>query len=162
MMNLKQSLNRLLLQPVLPSTLWKSVFLITAILGFIDATYLTTQHFLHRIPACSLLRGCEKVTTSSFSTIFGVPVALLGSLFYVSLIILFVLYTDSKKPFFLNLARIFTLAGFFFSLYLVFLQVFILKALCMYCLFSASTSTILFITAWVFKPPSHSDTELKN
>lgn len=150
-MNLKTIFNKLLTAPVHPSRVWQLFFVSTATLGFVDATYLAIKYFQHEAPACSLLKGCEQVTTSAFAAILGIPVALLGALFYFALILLFVLYLDSKKSIFLNLAQLFTVVGFLFSLYLIFLQLFVLKALCMYCLFSATTSTILVLLACILK-----------
>jgi uncharacterized membrane protein len=150
-MNLKIIFNKLLTAPAHPSRVWQLLFVSTATLGFVDATYLAIKFFQHEAPACSLLKGCEQVTTGEFASILGIPVALLGTLFYFSLIILFVLYLDSKKSIFLNLAQLFTVGGFLFSLYLIFLQVSVIKALCIYCLFSAATSTILFILGLILK-----------
>src|SRR3989344_9051477 len=77
--------------------------LIISAIGFADATYLTTQHFLGSPVACSILKGCEQVTTSPYSVIFGIPIALLGSLYYLTILILAVIYLDSRKINFLNL-----------------------------------------------------------
>lgn len=125
-------------------------FLIVSAFGFVDATYLTTQHYLGLPVACSILKGCEQVTTSPYSLIFGIPVALLGSVFYLTVLILSVIYLDSKKIKFLNLITKITPVGFLASLYFVYLQIFVIKAICLYCLGSAVTSTLLFIFSLVF------------
>jgi uncharacterized membrane protein len=119
--------------------------LAVAPLGFIDSAYLTIEHFLGSVPPCSVVRGCETVTTSSYSVIFGIPMALMGALYYLAIILGLVYYLDAKKSWMLKSVSISTAAGFFFSLYLVYLQLFVLKAICIYCMFSALTSTALFI-----------------
>lgn len=124
-------------------------FLIVSALGFADAIYLTTQHFLGAPVACSILKGCEQVTTSPYSLIFGIPVALLGSLYYLTIIVLSVIYLDSRKIYFLNTIAKITPLGFLASLYFVYLQIFIIKAICLYCMGSAVTSTILFILGMI-------------
>ncbi len=125
-------------------------FLIISAIGFIDATYLTTQHFLGAPVACSILKGCEQVTTSPYSLIFGIPVSLLGSLYYLTILILSVIYLDSKKIKFLNIIAKITPFGFLASLYFVYLQIFVIKAICLYCMGSATTSTLLFIFGLIF------------
>ena len=49
-----------------------------AIVGILIAGYLTATKLSGEIPVCGPLRGCETVSTSPFSEIFGVPVALIG------------------------------------------------------------------------------------
>jgi uncharacterized membrane protein len=120
--------------------------------GFADASYLTAEHFLNRTPPCSIVHGCEIVTTSRFSLIFGVPVALLGALYYLAVILGMVYYFQSKKTMALKGVAAFTFAGFAFSLWFVYLQLFVIRAICVWCMFSALTSTLLFILGmWVLK-----------
>lgn len=121
------------------------VFFIIAGLGFADATFLSVEHYLGVIPPCSLTGGCETVTTSPYSKILGVPVAYTGVLYYIAVLILLVLFFDLKKPIFVKGLFALTSIGFLFSLYFTFLQVFIIKAICPYCIFSALTSTLLFL-----------------
>jgi len=121
------------------------VLLGLAPLGFIDAGYLTVEHFLNRTPPCSLVHGCELVTTSSYSVIFGVPMALLGSLYYLVIIFALVLYLDMRRDWIIKWTARFTAVGFLFSLYLVYLQLFVIKAICQYCMLSALSSTALFV-----------------
>ena len=123
--------------------LWTILF--TALLGFFDASYLAAKHFAGVVPPCNLFSGCEIVTTSKYSLIFGVPVALLGALYYAAVFFLALLYLDTRNDRYIVLAALLTFAGFGFSLWFMFVQAFILYAFCQYCLFSALTSTILFV-----------------
>lgn len=123
------------------------LFLIFSFTGFLDATYITAKHYIGSPITCSILNGCEKVTTSVYSEVFGIPVALIGALYYLILFILVVLYLDIKKEKIFDIASKITILGFLASIYFVYLQVFVLKSLCLYCLFSAFTSTILFVLA---------------
>src|SRR5581483_587523 len=66
------------------------------LLGFLDAAYLTIQHYQHVIPPCTT-GGCETVLTSSFATIAGTPIALIGAGFYVFIAILTGLYLQTKN-----------------------------------------------------------------
>jgi len=114
-------------------------------LGFLDAGYLTVEHFLNRVPPCSLVAGCEKVTTSQYSVIFGVPMALMGALYYLAIILALVLYLDLRRDWIIKWTARFTAVGFLFSLWLVYLQIFVIRAICQYCVLSALSSTGLFV-----------------
>jgi uncharacterized membrane protein len=125
-------------------------FLIAGAVGFIDAAYLTAKHFLGTPVACSLLKGCEQVTTSQYAAIFGVPIAILGVFYYLIIIALSAAYLDSRKLLFLKLIAYLTPFGFLASLRFVYLQIFIIKAICLYCMVSAATSALLFIFGIIF------------
>lgn len=119
-------------------------FLIFSFLGFLDATYLTAQHYLGTIPPCVITTGCETVLTSEHHAILGIPVALIGSLYYLTLFLFAVFSLDIKREV-IRIAAFFTPLGFLASLYFVYLQLFVIKEICSYCIVSAVTSTILFI-----------------
>lgn len=131
----------------LPKTANVLAVLIIAVagIGVIDATYLTAKYFSGGPIPCSLLNGCEKVTTSAYATLGGVPVALLGALFYLAMLSAAVLFRETGRPFYARLLLGGGGIGFLFSLWLVGVQVFILDALCLYCLVSAGTSTALLV-----------------
>src|SRR3989344_4839060 len=120
------------------------IFLAVSAVGFLDATYLTVEHYRGGIPPCAIL-GCEIVLTSAQSRIAGVPVALFGSLYYLTLLIFSFAYLDSEKKSIIRLASYCTVVVFVASIYFVYLQLFVIKEICQYCMISAGTSTILFV-----------------
>lgn len=139
-------LKHLLTKPLVNiSTPFVIAALIIAVLGFADATYLTIEHYQGVIPPCSITGGCEKVLTSDFSSIAGIPVSLLGVVYYLLVSIGIFAYLDSKNGLILKYALMLPTAGILFSLWFVYLQALVLHAYCFYCLISASLSTILFI-----------------
>lgn len=143
-----KSLKQLLKQPLraLPTKL--AIFLlIVALLGFADATYLTVEHYKGDIPPCTIVAGCETVLTSSYSVITGVPVSLLGAIFYFVMLVGIFSFIESKKTGLLKWALLLTIFGFLFTLWFTYVQAFIIGAFCLYCLGSALTSTVLFVTA---------------
>ena len=119
--------------------------LIVAFAGFIDATYLTIEHFQGVIPPCTT-DGCEIVLTSSFSTVAGIPVALIGSIYYLLVCIGLFAYLDTKKTAILRATLVLPCFGFLGSLWFLYLQAFVIKAYCQYCLVSAALSTILMLS----------------
>jgi uncharacterized membrane protein len=119
--------------------------LIFSFIGFLDATYLSAEHFIGGIPECSFLSGCEIVATGEYSTIGPFPVAYLGLTYYLLVFILVIAYKECGLRKILKYLSYITFFGFLFSLWLVYLQAFIIEAFCVYCMVSATTSTILFI-----------------
>jgi uncharacterized membrane protein len=124
--------------------------LILGFLGFVVATYLTILHYKNVLPPCSLTSNCEKVLTSQFATIGPIPLSLLGSLFYLTIIFLCILILTKYKKVFLKSFYLCVISGFIVSLILVGIQAFILHAFCQYCLTSEAISTGLLILAYLY------------
>lgn len=120
-------------------------FLVVSFIGFVDAAYLTVKHYLGTPLNCSILEGCETVTTSQYAMIGNIPVALLGTLYYLAVFILTIAYLDTKRENLFAVAARLTIVGFLASLLFLYLQLFVIKAICLYCVVSAITSTALFI-----------------
>lgn len=123
------------------------IFLVLSFLGFLDATFLTVKHYLGLRIGCSLfnINGCDVVTKSPYAAIGPVPIALLGALYYVFIFVLAILYWDLKNEKIILFVARFSIVGFAISLMLVFLQIFVIKAICLYCMGSAVTSTLIFL-----------------
>ncbi len=123
------------------------ITLIFAFIGVVDAFYLTLKHFQgtsgENCPVTG--EGCHIVTSSRYAEIFGIPVAFMGFLYYVVLFGLVVYFLKTRQGRLLRWAFYLVLAGFLFSLYLVYVQAFILYAYCVYCLISAFNTLILFV-----------------
>lgn len=120
------------------------LFLAASFAGFIDATYLAIKHFLNEPVLCSLLRGCEVVTTSSYATVGPIPVALLGAFYYLIIFLVGIFYLDTKNLIAVGILMHLPIAGFVASLWFVYLQLFVLRSICLYCMVSAGTSIVLF------------------
>ncbi len=128
------------------------VFGLLSIVGLIDATVLTIEHYTRDGLSCSFTGGCERVLTSQYSElpIVGIPIALLGVVFYGVVLFLVMFSVINREP----IRRLPILAwstiGFVSSLSLTYIQAFIIKAWCQYCLISALTSTLIFVSAVVY------------
>jgi uncharacterized membrane protein len=117
---------------------------VVALVGLADSVYLSVKHFTAEPVPCSLVEGCEKVLTSPYAEIAGVPIAAAGAAAYFIAFALAVLaaYGDGRMwKLFGGLATL--MAG--FSLWLIFLQAFVIGAFCQFCLISAATSLTLFL-----------------
>lgn len=114
-------------------------------IGFADALYLTVKHYIGSDVLCSIFDGCELVTTSGYSLIFNIPVALLGVIFYI-IVFTLVFFTIKNSDITLLISLItVTAIGFLVSIWFVYLQLVVIGAICLYCMISALTSALLFI-----------------
>lgn len=120
-------------------------FLIVSAAGFVDATYLAVKHYSGSPVSCSIIQGCERVLTSRYAVVYGVPVALLGSIYYTVIFVLTAAFIDTKRRAVLSYAARFTFVGFIAALWFLYLQVFVIRAICFYCIVSAVSSVALFI-----------------
>lgn len=120
-------------------------FLFIAIVGILDAGYLTLKHFTGGTLPCAVGGNCEYVTTSSFSTLFGIPISLFGLLYYLTFAIISARFLDTKNNRNLLILSYLSFSGFVVSLFLLGVQAFVLNAYCLYCLLSATLSTLLFV-----------------
>ena len=124
------------------------IAIVASIIGFIDSAYLTIVKFTHSPIYCTPgLGNCETVQNSQWSTIWGIPVALLGAMAYLVLIIFFSF--GDKSPFLKQYSQyvVFgtSLFGFLFSLYLTYLELFVIQTICQWCILSAICMTVVFI-----------------
>jgi len=107
--------------------------------------YLTAKHYFDFSVTCSIVRGCEQVLNSSYATVFGVPIALVGVFYYLVIFLAAVAFIDRGKFIFLKTMVIVPISGFFFTIWLLIIQAFFLEAFCLYCLLSAAFTTGLFV-----------------
>ncbi|PWB39163.1 MAG: hypothetical protein C3F02_00080 [Parcubacteria group bacterium] len=124
------------------------VFLIFSLIGFTDAIWLTISYYRGHI-GCNIIAGCQNVLSSNYSHIYNIPVALLGAVFYAFIIINALHYLMFNNKLSFLALKIAPLIGFLVSLYLIYLQLFVINAICIYCMLSATTSIILFMLALV-------------
>ena len=127
--------------------LWGALAVL-ALAGMGVAAYLTYTHYADKVVACGSLGRCETVQQSSYSTIAGVPVALLGGLAAAALLTIAVgrLSGLSLAVEWASLAALaLTTASVAFAAYLTYIELFVLEAICIYCVALAS----IFATSWL-------------
>jgi uncharacterized membrane protein len=112
-----------------------------SVLGLGIAGYLTYVHYAGVSPVCEIAHGCEKVQTSQWSKVAGVPVALLGLLGYAGILAA----TLARGETALTAAAGAALIGAGFSVYLTYREVFTIHAICIWCVASAILMVALAI-----------------
>ena len=121
---------------------------ILALLGVGISGYLTYVKLSATQAVCLGLGECETVQNSPYSVILGIPIAILGLLTYLAIIALWWWSQDEQRPYAdLTPMLLFgiTLFGFLYSAYLTYLELFVLKAICPWCVASAIIMTVLMI-----------------
>ncbi len=121
-------------------------------LGLAVSIYMTAYKLLDNDAMCLGSGDCATVNASPYSEIYGFPVAAVGVLGYLAILVLLLLEKRSNKFFAENAPLgVFGLSvgGFAFTLYLVYLEIYIIKALCPFCVASQVTMTILFVLSIV-------------
>ena len=138
------------------STTWfVAAIVLFALIGLFDATYLTTEHYLNLTPVCLVTHGCDSVLTSSYATIFGIPVGLLGVVYYLSALAFTMATIRRPTKKLVTALALFTSLGFIASAGFVYLQLAVIKAICFYCMISAATSTLIFLSALTHRRLNH-------
>jgi uncharacterized membrane protein len=117
---------------------------VLALAGLADAVYLTVEHLTGRSVRCTVTSGCSEVLSSPYATVGGYPLAFFGALAYFTAFSLATLAAFGSERAGKLLAVLVALM-FAMSLWLLYLQAFVLKAFCQYCLLSAAITTLLAI-----------------
>ena len=118
--------------------------------GFLLAGYVYSKKQKKENLVCPMNGSCDEVVNSRYSKFMGIPVEVMG-MFYYGIIMLAYTFIFINKSTVSDVFQFFmtsvTIMAFLFSCYLVFIQAFILRQWCTWCLFSAGFSTFIFITA---------------
>ncbi len=119
-----------------------------ALLGFVVSLYLWYVHVSGASALCVGVGGCETVNASRYSEISGVPVSVLGAFTYLALLAIWLIRPrlDIEWQTKASLAIFgITLTGVLFSAYLTYLELFVIYAICPWCVSSAVIIIGLFV-----------------
>jgi uncharacterized membrane protein len=115
-----------------------------AVVGVLISAYLTWTHFAGLTPVCTGSgEGCQTVQSSRYASLLGIPVAVLGLVAYGGLVFSVAVWAEIG----IFLSFLISLVGTLFSVYLTYLEVFVIGALCQWCLASAVIMVAALICA---------------
>lgn len=119
--------------------------------GLVVAVYLSTVALTGNVPVCGPIEGCVEVATSAYAWIGPLPVAILGVLFSTVLLASVVGWwkTDDRRLLAAHYGL--KLSGVTFEVYLLYLQLFVIGAICIWCVLygmSMSVGLVITIAAW--------------
>ena len=129
--------------PASPKPVWPYIAAaIISLVGLGDAIYLTIQDLTGQNLRCTLITGCAEVLGSKYAHVGPIPLATLGAAAYFtffSLVVLVIFGYSFARP----LVGILVAVMFLTTLWLTYLQAFVIHHFCQYCLLSAAVTTIL-------------------
>ena len=117
------------------------------VIGLLVSIYMTIFKITSNESMCIGSKDCSVVNASRYSEVNGIPVAVLGVIGYAAILAVLVL---GQRPSFIqqNGSMLFfglSLTGFLFTLYLIFVEVALIKAYCPFCIASQTAMTLIFI-----------------
>ena len=122
--------------------------LLLALVGLAVSAYLTYEHYSASTTlACpeNSAINCVKVTSSSYAELLGVPVALLGLLFYLGVTALCLpVAWRAGSPWVARIRLLAAASGVVFVLYLVWAELFRIEAICLWCTVVHVSTVALF------------------
>jgi len=120
---------------------------VLCVLGIGDAGYLTYVHYAGLKVLCLSSGGCETVQASQYAELAGIPVAVLGLIGYLGILLSLAIRTELGRATGFAIALI----GFGFSMYLTYRELFTIHAICQWCVGNAVMMTgLLVLTAMRF------------
>lgn len=123
---------------------------VVALVGLVDSIYLTIHHLTAEKVPCSLISGCETVLTSTYAEIGGIPLAGFGAAaYFIAFSLALLTVFGDRRTWTLFGVLVIGMAG--FTVWLLYLQAFVINAFCQFCLLSAATSITLLIIALASK-----------
>ena len=117
-----------------------------ALVGLADSLYLTIEHVTGQSVRCTITSGCSEVLGSPYAVVAGVPLALIGSIAYFTA---FALATLAAFQYQLAGKLLIPIIGLMFltTIWLLYLQAFVIGHYCQFCLLSALVTVTLTILA---------------
>lgn len=104
---------------------------------------------------CPLKANCDTVIHSDYSKLLGIPIEVLGMIYYASLAVVYgliIIFPGLGTPMFVSSLLFATVCAFVFSIYLTMVQAFILKNWCTWCIISATICASIFALDAVNSP----------
>jgi len=127
------------------------ITIVLTIIGLLVSIYMTIYKLTDNDSMCIGNGGCSVVNSSKYSEVNGIPVAVVGIIGYAT--ILGVLWLERKPGFFKSNGTLMlfgiTLIGFLFTVWLIYVEIALIKALCPFCLTSQIVMTFIFILSVV-------------
>ena len=125
-----------------------NILYVCGVIGIIDTVYLIYHKIKGTDVHCPFFpkEWCRTVQYSSYSTTMGIPNSVAGFGMYLVILCLTYLYVGGSIAFW-PIQAIITF-GFLFSMYFTYIQAFVLKAFCTWCVVSALNFTVMFLAVW--------------
>lgn len=121
---------------------------VVSLVGLGDSIYLTIEHISGRSVRCTIVAGCSTVLSSPYASFRGVPLALIGAVAYFTVFSLATLAAFGYQL--AGKLLVFVIAAMLLmSLWLFYLQAFVIEAYCQFCLLSALVTLVLSVLVYL-------------
>lgn len=125
-----------------------AVAALLSLLGLADALYLTVEHVTGQSVQCTIISGCSEVLSSPYAVVAGIPLAMIGAAAYFTVFSLATLAAFNYRMAG-TLLTVLVIVMFLFSLWLIYLQAFVIGEFCQYCLLSAAITLALVVVMFI-------------
>lgn len=126
---------------------WGAAMTALALGGTAIAGYLLIVRLLGEAPACGPVRGCDTVAASEYATVVGLPVALFGVVFSLVLTAAAIVWWRRRDRRALHALYGLGLLGVAAAGYLTYLELFVIEAICIWCVSYAITIVVGWLLA---------------
>jgi uncharacterized membrane protein len=121
--------------------LLRVALIVVSAAGIAVAGYLTYIHYKPAALICTVGGGCETVQDSKYAVLAGIPIAIFGLAAWIAAFVLTLWNTDMAR----TLTAALALAALAFAAYLVILQLFVIDAICIWCMANDVVLIPLFV-----------------
>lgn len=137
---------------MISSKLSNRLIFILSLFGLAISAFLFYEYTFAGSVMCPLGQGCDIVRSSPYSYIFGIPLPFLGMLFYLVMAILSIIHShELPVKIVRRLQLMIALSGVVFGIYLTYLEAFVIKAYCFWCVLSFIISDIILLLVFFRK-----------
>lgn len=128
----------------------ETIIILLGLFGFVLASYIHNKKINNKKLVCPLKSDCNTVINSDYSKIMGISVEVLGMAYYSFVGLAYGLYNLNFFPsYFSTILLSISLLATIFSFYLIFVQIFKIKQLCVWCIGSACICLLIFIFSFL-------------
>lgn len=140
---------------MISANLSNRLIFIFSVLGLLVSAFLFYEYTFAGSVVCPTGQGCDIVRASPYSNFFSIPIPLLGIVFYLTMAILSVVSShDLPRALVKKLKLLIVFAGVGFGAYLTYLEAFVIKAYCFWCVTSFIISIIILLSVVLSKRKS--------
>jgi uncharacterized membrane protein len=135
------------------------VIIVLSVLGLVVAGYLSWSHFSGEPVYCGGANSCELVNSSRFAYLGPVPVALIGLIGYLVILVLILIPPGEDRQWPMLLIFGGALIGTLLQWYLFYIEVAVLRAICYWCVASQTIITLIFLLSFPRRAPDIEEAE---
>ncbi len=136
---------------MISSDLSNRLIFVLSLLGLGVASFLFYEYNIAGTIVCPTGQGCDIVRLSPYSSFFGISIPFLGIIFYLTMAVLSVVRTHGISSKIHTLQLLIAASGVGFGIYLTYLEIYVIKAICFWCVLSFIISIALLLSVIIVR-----------